>query len=146
MSPSEYQALVEFLTGKFAQVDGRLTQIDDRLAQGDDRFARIDRRFDELALQIDRRFAGLERRFDEFQVEVAERFREVFGHFDQIYGRLERLEQEYYAISQQLRRIEAVLVDQSGKREILERDLTALKEHVGLLQARIAEIERRLGG
>ena len=56
-----------------------------------------------------------------------------------------RLEQEYYAISQQLRRIEAVLTDESGRREILERDLAALKEHVGLLQARIAEIERRLG-
>jgi len=78
-------------------------------------------------------------------LEVDERFREVFGHFDQIYGRLERLEQEYYAISQQLRRIEAVLVDDARKREILGRDLATLKEHVGLLQARIAEIERRLG-
>ncbi|HUP36112.1 MAG TPA: hypothetical protein VNC82_11800 [Candidatus Limnocylindria bacterium] len=62
------------------------------------------------------------------------------------YRRMERLEQEYYAISQQLRRIEAVLTDESGRREILERDLPALKEHVALLQARIGDIERRLGG
>jgi hypothetical protein len=55
------------------------------------------------------------------------------------------LEQDYYAISQQLRRIEAALTDESGRREILERDLAVLKEHVGLLQARISEIERRLG-
>jgi hypothetical protein len=39
-----------------------------------------------------------------------------------------------------------VLTDESGRREILERDLAALKEYVGLLQARTAEIERRLGG
>ena len=76
---------------------------------------------------------------------VRSSFREVFGHFEEIYRRLERLEQEYYAISQQLRRIEAALTDESGRREILERDLAALKEHVGLLQARIGEIERRLG-
>jgi hypothetical protein len=39
-----------------------------------------------------------------------------------------------------------VLTDESGRREILEPDLAALKEYVGLLQARTAEIERRLGG
>jgi chromosome segregation ATPase len=124
MSPSEYQELVEFLTGQFGQ---------------------IDRQFHDLTLQIDRRFTVLDRRFEAFQAEVDERFREVFGHFEEIYRRLERLEQEYYAISQQLRRIEAALTDESGRREILERDLAVLKEHVGLLQARISEIERRLG-
>jgi len=48
-------------------------------------------------------------------------------------------------MSQQLRRIEAILTDEVGRRDILERDLAALKQHVGLLQARITEIERRLG-
>jgi chromosome segregation ATPase len=89
---------------------------------------------------VEERFLEVDRRFDQ----VDERFREVLGHFDELYRRLERLEQEYYAISQQ-RRIEAVLTDESGRREILERDLAALKDHVGLLQARSAEIERRLG-
>ena len=42
--------------------------------------------------------------------------------------------------------MEAGLTDDSGRREILERDLATLKEHVALLQARIGEIERRLGG
>lgn len=124
MSPSEYQELAEFLTGQFGQ---------------------IDRRFHDLTLEIDRRFTLLDGRLTVFQAEVDVRFREVFGHFDEIYRRLERLEQEYYAISQQLRRIEAALTGESGRREILERDLAALKEHVGLLQVRIAEIERRLG-
>jgi len=36
-------------------------------------------------------------------------------------------------------------VDESGRREILERDLAALKQHISGLQARITAIERRLG-
>lgn len=123
MGPSEYQELVEFLTGQFT---------------------RIDRRFHELTLEMDRRFTLVDEQFTSFRSEVDERFREVFGHFDEIYRRLERLEQEYYAISQQLRRIEAALSDEGGRREILERDVAVLKERVGLIQARIAEIERRL--
>lgn len=120
MSPSEYQELVEFLTGQFGEIDRRITALHRHM---EERFLEVDRRFDR----------------------VDERFQEVLGHFDEIYRRLERLEQEYYAISQQLRRIEAALTDESGRREILERDLATLKEHVGLLQVRIAEIERRLG-
>jgi hypothetical protein len=84
MSPSEYQELVDFLTGKFAQIDGTFTRIDGQ-------FARIDHRFDDLTLQIERGFVGLEGRLDAFQADVAERFREVFGHFDEVYRRLERL-------------------------------------------------------
>lgn len=76
---------------------------------------------------------------------MEERFQEVFGHFDEVYRRLERLEQEYYAIAQQLRRLEAALTGEGGRREILERELAMLKERVGLIQARIAEIERRFG-
>ncbi len=48
-------------------------------------------------------------------------------------------------ISQQLRRIEANLADDLGRRQIMERDLAELKERVGLLQGRINELERRLG-
>lgn len=51
-----------------------------------------------------------------------------------------------YAISQQLGRIEAALTDESGHWEILERDLAILKGQVALLQERIGDIERRLGG
>ena len=42
----------------------------------------------------------------------------------------------------------AQLVDflvQRGRREILERDLAELKQHVAALQSRIEEIEQRLG-
>ena len=71
--------------------------------------------------------------------------REMLGHFDEIYRRLERLEQEYQAITQALRRIEAGLVDERRRREILERDLAELKRNVAVLQSRIEEIEQRLG-
>jgi len=68
----------------------------------------------------------------------------MLGHFDEIYRRLERLEQECHAITQALRRIEAGLAGESGRREILERDLAELKQHVAALQSRIEEIEQRL--
>jgi uncharacterized membrane-anchored protein YhcB (DUF1043 family) len=86
---------------------------------------------------IDRRFEAMDRRFDELRAEI-------LGHFDETYRRLERLEQEYQAITQALRRIEARLVDEAGRREILERDLAMLRENVAVLRARIDELERRL--
>jgi len=89
---------------------------------------------------IDRRFDAIDRRFDA----VDESFREVFGHFDEIYRRLERLEQEYHAIVQALRRIEALLADEVARREILERGVEELKRNVALLQSRLEELERRL--
>ena len=95
--------------------------------------------------EVDRRFTELDRRLIAFQEQTDERFREVLGHFDEIYRRLERLEQEHYAIIQALRRIEARLTDEGGRREILQRDLAELKHHVAALQLRIEEIEQRLG-
>ncbi len=68
----------------------------------------------------------------------------MLGHFDEVYRRLERLDQEYLAITQALRRIEARLSDEQGRREIVERDLADLKQHVAELQARIAVLEQRL--
>ncbi len=86
---------------------------------------------------IDRRFETIDRRFDELR-------QEILGHFDEVYRRLERLEQEYQAITQALRRIEALLADERVRREILERDLATLRENVAVLSARIEDIERRL--
>jgi len=120
MTSTEYQQLVEFLTGQFANVD---------------------RRF----LEADRRLANLERRVDEGFAEADEKFGEVLGQLEEIYRRSERLEQEYLVILQQLRRIEASLVDDLGRRQALERDLAELKERVGMLQSRINDLERRLG-
>jgi len=88
MSPSEYQQLVEFLGHQFAVVDRRFVAIDGRFAAIEGRFA-----------ALDRRFASLEER-------VETGFRDVAGHFDETYRRLERLDQEYLAITQALRRIE----------------------------------------
>ena len=124
MSPAEYEQLVAFLGRQFSEIDRRFTE--------------VDRRF----LEIDGRLIGMDGHFTGLLGELR---REMLGHFDEIYRRLERLEQEYQAITQALRRIEAGLVDERRRREILERDLAELKRHVAVLQSRIEEIEQRLG-
>ena len=119
MSPSEYQDLVAFLGERFETIDRR--------------FEAIDRRFE----AIDHRFEAIDRRFDELRAEI-------LGHFDELYRRLDRLEQEYVAITQALRRIEAGLLDDRARRERLEQDLASLRENLAVLRARIDDIERRL--
>src|SRR6266850_3545636 len=126
MSSPEYAELVRFLGQRFENIDRQFETIDRR-------FESFDRRFD----AVDRRFDAVDRRFDELR-------EELLGHFDEIYRRLERLEQEYQAITQALRRIEGRLVDERGRREILERDLATLRENVAGLSARIEDIEQRL--
>lgn len=120
VTPSEYQQLIE----RFDRLEGRHDQLVEFLGR---QFTEVDRRFDRL-----------ENRFEAFRAEA-------LGHFDEIYRRLERLEQEYYAITESLRRIEALLADEAEGREILQRDVERLKQQVATLQARIAEIEQRLG-
>jgi chromosome segregation ATPase len=133
MTSDEYRDLVDFLGRQFAAIDQRFAMIDQR-------FVAIDQRF----VAIDQRFVALDRRFDSLERRVEDGFRDVLGHLDAIYGRLERLEQEYQAIVEGLRRIEGILTDERARREILERGLAELKERVALLQARIDELERRL--
>ena len=120
MTSGEYEQLVEILGRTFTEIDRRLGG-------------------------VDRRFGGVDRRFDEAELRFTELRHDMLGHFDEIYRRFERLEQEYHAITQALRRIEAGLADERGRREILERDLADLKQHVAALQSRIEEIEQRLG-
>jgi chromosome segregation ATPase len=120
VTSTEYQQLVEFLGRRFTEIDGRFTE--------------VGRRFDEVGGEI-----------AEVRDQVVELRREMLGHFDEIYRRFERLEQEYHAITRGLRRIEAALADEQGRREILERDLAVLKERVTALQAQIEDIEGRLG-
>jgi chromosome segregation ATPase len=154
MSRSEYQQLIEFLGGQFSAIDQRFTGIDERFTVIDQRFAAIDQRFaafdqrftalDQRFAAIDHRFAALDGRFDALEVAQTAFRGEVLGHFDELYRRLDRLDQEYLAITQTLRRIEGLLADEQTRREVLERTVTELKERVALLQARIDDIERRL--
>jgi uncharacterized membrane-anchored protein YhcB (DUF1043 family) len=123
VSPSEYQDLVEFLAGQFAQADGR---------------------FHDLTLELRRRLTAVDERIASFRAEMDERFREVSGHFDELYRRLERLEQEYQAISQQLRRMETALTGNTERRASLERELAHLKERVNMVQVQLDDIGRRL--
>lgn len=98
----------------------------------------------ELIRFLGQRFENIDRRFDAVDRRLDELREEMLGHFDEIYRRLERLEQEYQAITQALRRIEARLVDERARREMLERDLATLRENVAVLTARIEDIEQRL--
>ena len=91
-------------------------------------------------------FTEIARRFEQMDLRIVELRHEMLGHFDEIYRRFERLEQEYQAITQGLRRIEAGLADERGRREILERDLAEMKRQVAALQSRIEDIEQRLAG
>ena len=141
MTSVEYQHLVEFLGGKFTEMDRRFDEVNGRLDRVDGRLDGVDARLGEVY----RRFTEMDRRFDEVDLRLTELRQEMLGHFDAIYHRFERLEQEYYAITQALRRIEAGLADERGRREILERALAELKEHVAKLQSRIEDIEQRLG-
>lgn len=103
--------------------------------------------YQQLIEFLGRRFEEIDRRFDRVEAKLAEhddRFREISGHFDHLYRRLERLEQEYQAILEGLRRIERLLIDERGKREVLEHSLALLKREVSALQGRIEELEQRI--
>jgi len=141
MTSVEYQQLVEFLGGKFTEIGRQFGEVNGRLDGVDARLDGVDARLGEVY----RRFTEMDRRFDEVDLRLTELRQDMLGHFDAIYHRFERLEQEYYAITQALRRIEAGLADERGRREILERALAELKEHVAELQSRIEDIEQRLG-
>ena len=134
MTSAEYQQLVEILERRFTEVDRRFDGVNGRVDEVDGRFGEVYRWFTEM-----------NRRFDEVDLRFTELRQDMLGHFDAIYHRFERLEQEYHAITQALRRIEMGLADERGRREILERALAELKQHVAALQSRIEEIEQRLG-
>lgn len=100
--------------------------------------------YQDLVAFLGARFEAIDRRFEALEGQVAGLRAEILGHFDELYRRLERLEQEYVAITQALRRIEAVLGDERSRRERLEQDLAALRENVAVLRARIDAVEKRL--
>jgi hypothetical protein len=62
--------------------------------------------YQQLVEFLGRQFSAIERRFDAVDQRLDghdDRFREILGHLEAIYGRLERLEQEYQAIVDGLR-------------------------------------------
>ena len=127
---------------RFDAVDAKLEAHDAKLAAHDAKLEAHDRQFEQIALRFDEVF----RRLDEQDAKRDAQFREILGHFDAIYRRLDRLEQEYLMITEGIRRVEAMLLDEQGKREMLERRLAGLKTDVAALQARIEAVERRLQG
>jgi chromosome segregation ATPase len=99
------------------------------------RFAEVERRFTD----VDRLFSDIDRRSEE-------RFREILGHFDELYRRLERLEAEYFAIVQALRRIETLVGSEQAQREALGQSVDQLRRQIADLQARLDAVEARLQG
>ena len=126
MTDSEYPRLVEFLTTQFTEIDRRFTE--------------IDRRF----IEVGHRFTALEDRFTESERRSEEQFREILGHFDELYRRLERLEAEYFAIVQTLRRIETLVGSEHAQREALGQSVDQLRRQIADLQARLDAVEARL--
>ena len=125
---------------RFDAVDQRFDAVDQRLDAVDAKLAAHDRTFDRFARILDE----FRRQSAEQEARNEERFREILGHFDAVYHRLDKIEQEYLMLKEGIRRIEAMLLDEQGKREALERRLAGLKTDVVALQARIEAIERRL--
>jgi chromosome segregation ATPase len=100
--------------------------------------------YEELVQFLTSQFAGVDRRFDDLREELHSHFREAHGHFDEIYRRLERLEQEYQAIVQALRRIETLTIEEGGRRELFGRRLESLRQQLVALELRIDDLEQRL--
>ena len=105
-----------------------------------------DSEYGQLVQFLGRQFEAIDRRFEGLEQRVDAGFREVLGHFDELYRRLERLEQEYQLIVYALRRIEGLLADERGRREILERGVAELREQVALLKARLDDLDHRIRG
>jgi chromosome segregation ATPase len=148
MTSAEYQQLVESLDRQSTELSRQSTEIGRQSTELSRQSTELGRQSTELnrqSTEIGRRFTEMDRRFDEADLRVTELRQDMLGHFDAIYHRFERLEQEGHAITQALRRIEAGLADERGRREILERAVAELKQHVTVLQSRIEEIEQRLG-
>jgi chromosome segregation ATPase len=121
MTDSEYRQLVEFLSTQFTEIDRRFTE-------------------------VGHRFTALEGRFTEFERRSEEQFREILGHFDELYRRLERLEAEYFAIVQALRRLETLVGSEQAQREALGQSVEQLRRQIADLQARLDAVEARLQG
>jgi len=100
--------------------------------------------YQQLVEFLGRQFMAIDRRVVALEERVEQGFREVSGRFDAVYTRFDRLEQEYFAIVEALRRIETTLTDERVRREALERGLADLRQRVSLLQAQIDDVERRL--
>lgn len=132
--------MAESTDENFSAIHRRFDAADQRFDAVDAKLTAHDRNFEEFARTMD----ALRREFAEQVARSEAQFREILGHFDAVYHRLDRIEQEYMMIKEGIRRVEAMLLDDQGKREALERRLTGLKTDVVALQARIEAVERRL--
>ena len=121
MTNDEYRQLIAFLGERFDGIEAHLTR-------------------------HDHEFVALSRRLDALKADMGGQFREVSGQIEALAGHYERLQQEYHAIVEALRRMEAAQSDDCRRRETLERRLGEVHEELTALRARVEELERRLPG
>jgi hypothetical protein len=142
VSFSKRDGLIEFLTGQFAQIDRQFVQVHQRF----DQTLRPGQRALRSAGSALRAGGPADHLPPSPHGDALPRHGSLLRRGRRSIRRDARAPGhiEHYAISQQLHRIEASLTDGSARREMLEQDLAVLKEHIVMLQARIAEIERRL--
>jgi archaellum component FlaC len=109
MESREYLLLIDLINARFDDVNARFDGIDTRLAGIDTQLVGIDTRLarhDTSISAFGHEFGRMHRRFDEAEATFAAFRSETTGHFDAIYRRFERLEQEYHALTEGMRRLE----------------------------------------
>ena len=121
MTNDEYRQLIAFLGERFDGIEAHLTR-------------------------HDHEFVALSRRLDALKADMGGQFREVSGQIEALAGHYERLQQEYHAIVEALRRMEAAQSDDCRRRETLERRLGEVHAELAALRARVDELERRRPG
>ena len=99
MTNDEYRQLIEFLTGKFGEVETGFARVHARFAEVDARFAQVDARF----AQIDRRFAQVDAQFLDVNLQIRQLSERVGAEFDEVKG-LIRL--SYGDLDRRVRRLE----------------------------------------
>lgn len=109
MTKSEYQELVEFLSGKFAQIDTRFEQIDTRFAQIDARFEQVDARFD----RVDQRFDQIDVRLT--ATEEAIRHNGIL--IERNHGLIRQVAEGVLMVDERVSRLEHTVIALDGKFE-----------------------------
>jgi len=133
MTSSEYAELKQYLDRRFDGVDHRLDDMDHRLQAIERRLDALDQQFVVMA----HRFDTLDRRLDRLEARMDSRFAEVVEQMEGLYGSYQRLEQEYQATREALRR-------NDREHETHNRRLVAVEGEITDLRLRVDALERRL--
>ena len=71
------------------------------------------------------------------------RFQSLETHFDDIHRRIEVLQQEFIVMNAQLKRVEQHDIEETARREALERRLDEMDRQLADLRARVEALEQQ---